>query len=238
MDKFFLADMITDRLEKEIGMTAKPFPAEIKTLKKALPSGELCFETALYQAEKLKKIVICRQRYGEDGAGTLVMLAAEDDYDLPFTLANIAYDFGVKGKIFTEFEPTLLVKDEESTKKYVDPLTHWCEEIANIPSEPVTGFMDPGEFLKSQEPPTKYMRFVSYDYNDQILEFAKKFFDIYLEMYRKAAPVTDDQRKRKMHSFKSEWNKHILPDDPSGVMITGTFGQETAELFYDHFVYL
>ena len=238
MNKYILADTVTERLKREIGMVAKPLPEEIKTIEKVLPSGRVSFESALYQAEKLKKIAIIKHSHGESGAGTLVMIAAEDEYDLAYALMDVAFDFGLKGKIFTEFEATLLVKDEESTRKYVDPFRKWYEEICKLPSEPVSAFMEPGEFLKANEPPTKYLRYVPYDYADEVLKFAQQFFDIYLDMYRKAEPVKDEQRRRKIDAFKLEWNKHILPDDPSGVMIMEAFGQQTAELFYDYFVYL
>ena len=73
MNKYILADMITERLTREIGMVAKPLPEEIRVLDKVLPSGRERFEFALYQAEKLKKISINKRSHGADSAGTLVM---------------------------------------------------------------------------------------------------------------------------------------------------------------------
>ena len=64
------------------------------------------------------------------------------------------------------------------------------------------------------------------------------FFDIFLDIYRKAEPVKDAERRRKMDAFRSERNKHILGDDPSGQVLIEAFGRQTAELFYNYLVYL
>lgn len=84
--------MATDRLKREIGIIAKPLPEQIKTLEKELPSGRMRFETNIYQAEKLKRITISKRSLGEDSAGSVVMIIADDEYDLPFILADIAFD--------------------------------------------------------------------------------------------------------------------------------------------------
>ncbi len=65
MNKYILADMVTERLKREIGMVPKPLPEELKTLETVLPSGRVRFENALYQAEKLKKITISKRSLGE-----------------------------------------------------------------------------------------------------------------------------------------------------------------------------
>ena len=56
----------------------------------------------------------------------------------------------------------------------------------------------------------------------------------FIDIYRKAEPVKDAQRKMKMDTFRSKWNKYFLDDDPSGVMLIEAFGRKTAELFNDH----
>ena len=237
MNKYILGDMVTEKLKREIGLVDKPFPEELKILETVLPSGETRFEGALYQADKLKKITISNHTHGE-GGGTVVMIVANDDYDLPFILADIAFGFGKKYTIFTEFEVMPLIKDEESTRKYVDPFRKWREAIGKLPAEPVSGFGEVGEFLKANVSPTEYIRFVPEAYTDEVLKFADQFFDIFLDIYRRAEPVKNAQRKREMDTFRLEWNKHALDDDPSGVMIIEAFGRRRAELFYDYFVNL
>ncbi len=241
MNKYILADMVTEKLKREIGMVAKPLPEELKILEKVVPSGRLRFESALYQAEKLKKIAISNHSHGESGAGTMVIIVADDEYDLPFIVVDIAFgafDFGEKGKIFTEFEAKPLVKDEESTRNYVDPFRKWREALGKLPSEPVAASAEVGEFLKANMSPTEYVRLIPDAYTDEVVKFADQFFDIFLDIYRKAEPVKDVQRKRKMDAFRSEYNKHVLEEDPSGVMLINAFGRETAELFYDYLLYL
>jgi hypothetical protein len=238
MNKYILADMVTEKLKREIGMVAKPLPEELKTLEAVLPSGRVRFEAALYQAEKLKKITISKHSHGESGAGTVVIIVADDEYDLPFIVVDIAFDFGEKGKIFVEFEAKPLVKDEESTRKYVEPFRKWREAIGKLPAELPTAFGEPGEFLKANVSPNEYVRLIPDDYTDQVLNLADQFFDIFLDVYRKAEPVKDAQRKSKMEAFRSEYNKHVLEEDPSGVMLINAFGRETAELFYDYLLYL
>jgi len=238
MNKYILADMVTERLTRELGMIPKYLPEELKKLETDLPSGRVQTEPALYQAEKLKKIVISKRSQGENLAGTLVMLISEDDYDFPFTLADVTFDFAGKGKMFVAFQFRPLVKDDESTRKYVEPLRKWFEAINEIPSEPVTLPKEPGEFLKKNVTPIRYIRIVQEDYINEVLDFAQQFFDIVVDIYRKAEPVKDVRRRKEMDTFRSEWNKHILSDDPSGQSLAEAYGQKTAELFFDYLVYL
>lgn len=238
MNKYILADIVTERLTRELGMVAKPLPEELKKLETVVPSGRVCTEPALYQAAKLKKIVISKRSQGENLAGTLVMLISEDEYDFPFTLADVTFDFAGKGKMFVAFQFRPLVKDDESTRKYVEPLRKWFEAINKIPSEPVTPPKEPGEFLKKNVTPIRYIRIVQEDYIDQVLNFAQQFIDIVLDIYWKAEPVKDARRRKEMDTFRSEWNKHILSDDPSGQSLAEAYGWKTAELFFDYLVYL
>jgi len=238
MNKFILADMVTEKLKKEIGMVAKPLPGELMTMEGDLPSGRVRFENTLYQADKLKKITIGKHSHGERGAGTVVMVVADDNYDLPFIVVDIAFDFGEKGKIFTEFEAKPLVKDEESIQKYVEPFRKWREALGTLPAEPSPGAREVGEFLKANMSPNEYVRLIPEAYTDEVLKFADQFFDIFIDIYRKAEPVKDAERRRKMQAFRAEYNKHVLEEDPSGVTLMNAFGRETAELFYDYLLYL
>jgi len=235
MNKYILADMIIERLNREIGMGEKPLPEELKKLETVLPSGRVRTEPALYQAAKLKKIVISKRSRGENLAGTLVMIISEDDYDFPFTLADVTFDFAGKGKMFVAFQFRPLVNDDESTKKYVEPLRKWLEAINKIPSEPVTSPKEPDEFFVT---PIRYIRIVQGDYINEVLDFAQQFFDIVVDIYRKAEPVKDVRRRKEMDTFRSEWNKHILSDDPSVQSLAEAYGQRTATLFCEHLVYL
>lgn len=238
MNKYILADMVTEKLTREIGMVAKPLPEELKTLATASTSGRGSTEIALYQAEKLKKISIIKSQRRETTAGAVVLIVGDDEYDLPFIVVDVAFISGEKSKIFAEFEAKPLVKDEESTRKYVEPFRKWREAIGKLPSEPVSGFGEPGEFLKANVSPTEYLRFLSDDYTDEVLTFADQFFDIYLDVYRKAEPVKDIQRRTKIDAFRAEYNRYVLEEDPSGVSLIEAYGRQTAELFYNYLVYI
>ena len=238
MNKYVLADMVTERLKRETGMVAKPLPQEIKHLETAPPAERVCFDFALYQADKLKKISINKRSHGESSAGTLVMIIGADEYDLPFTLADVTFGFAGKDKMFTAFQFRPLVQDEESTRKYVEPFRKWYQAISKLPSESVTRYGQSGELLKPTPSAVKYVRGIHHDYTDQVLNFAQQFFDIFLEIYRKAEPVKDIDRRRKMDAFRAEWNKHILEDDPSSQTLIKNFGRRTAELVYEYLVYL
>jgi len=229
MNKYILADMVTEKLEREIGIVAKPLPEELKII------GS---EIALYKAKKLKKISIIKTQRGETGAGTVVMIVGDDEYDLPFIIAAIGFDFGEKGKIAMEFDAMPLVKDEESTRKYTDPFRKWREAIGKLPSEPISGFGEPGKFLRDCMSPIEYLRLLPDDYTDEMLNFTEQFFDIFLDIYRKAEPVKDIQRRREIDAFRAEYNKHVLDDDPDGIALMEAFGRPTAELFYDYLIYL
>ena len=235
MNKYILADMVTEKLKREIGMTPKPFPEELKTLEKVSPPEIMRFENALYQAEKLKKIAISKHSHGE-GAGTVVMIAAEDEYDLPFVVVDVAFNFGKKGKIFAEFEAKPLVWDEESTRRYTDPFRKWREEIGRLPSEPITGFGESGEFLKAHHSQIHYIYFIPEEYTDKVLNLADQFFDIFVGIYRKAEPVEDVERRRKMDAFRSEYNRYSLDQDQSGQLLINMLGREKAQLYFEYFV--
>ncbi len=166
------------------------------------------------------------------------MLVGDDEYDLRFILADIAFDFGEKGKIFVEFEAKPLVKDEESTRNYVDPFRKWREAIGKLPAKPPSISGGVGEFLKANMSPTEYVRLIPDAYTDEVVKLADQFFDIFLDIYRKAEPVKDAQRRRKIDAFRSEFNKRMLDEDPSGVMLMEAFGRQTTELFYDYLINL
>ncbi len=238
MNKYILADMVTERLKREIGMVAKPIPEELKTLEGMLRSERRYYAPALYRAEKLKKILISKRSQGESTAGTVVVIIADDEYDLPWTLADITFDFAGKGKMYVTFQVRPLVKDEESTKKYVAPFRKWREAIDKIPSEPDTRVREPGGFLETDPSPILYRRIHSDNYANEVMNFAEQFFDIFLDIYRKAEPVKDAQRRKEMDAFRSEWNQKILGTAPSGKTLVEIFGQQTAQLFYEYLMYL
>ena len=238
MNKFILGDMVIDKLQREIGIVAKPLPDELMTMEKATPSGRRRSEITLYKTDKLKKISIIKTHHGESTDSTVVMIIGADEYDLPFVLANIGFNFGKEDKIFTEFEAMPLIKDNESTRKYIEPFQKWREAIGKLPSEPVTEFGEPGEIWKSNLSPTEYLRYIPDDYSDEVMKLAEQFFDIFLNIYRQAEPVNDAERRTKLDAFRSEFNKRILDEDPSGIALIEAFGRKKAELFYEYLVYL
>jgi len=234
--KYILAEMVTERLVREIGMVAKPLPDQIKILETELPAGKARFETALYRTEKLKKITIGRRSLGEEGGGTVVMMVADDAYDIPFVLADLAFDSVGKGTITAGFQLRPLVKDEKSTEQYINPFLKWYHAIDKLPSEPV--HLDVGEYLKANPAPLNYLGRIPYGYLDEVLKFTEQFFDILLDIHRESEPVTDAQRRKIMEAFRLEYNQNIFGDDFSGKVLIKAFGRKTAALFYDYLVYL
>ncbi len=164
-------------------------------------------------------------------------LVQEDEYELPFIVVDVTFWSLETNKIFAEFDANPIVKDDESMKEY-GPFRTWREAIGKMSSEPMTGFPEPGEFLKAALSTINYLRFVPVEHTDEVLTFTDQFFDIFIDMHRKAEPVRDVERRRKMDAFRTEYNRHALDDDPSGVLIMNAFGRETAQLFYEHLVNL
>jgi hypothetical protein len=236
MNKYILADMVTEKFIRELGMVERLLPEEIKTLEKDLPTGRLRFDSALYQAEKLKRITIGRRSRGDSGAGTVVMLISDDEYDLPFILADMAFDFFGKGRISAGFQLRPLIKDKESMRTYIDAFQNWYEAICKLPGEPV--FLDVGKFLKANPAPINYLASLPDDYADELIIFAGQFIDIFVDIYRKVEPVKDAERRSKMDAFRLEYNQKILGDDYSGKMLIEAFGRQKAAMFYDYLVYL
>jgi hypothetical protein len=238
MNKHILADIVTEKLIREMGMIAKPLPEELTPLEKDLPTGKQRYGCALYKAKKLKKISIIKTQRGETSAGSVIMIIGEEEYDLPFVLVAVGFVSGEKSKLAVEFEAMPLIMDEESIKKYIDPFRNWRKALGKLPSEPITGFSQPGEVWTSNLSPTDYLQYIPDEYTDEVLNFARQFFDIFLDIYRKAVPVKDTERRKQMDVFRLKFNKHILEEDPDGVILTETFGRQKAELFYDNLIYL
>jgi len=131
-----LAEMVTEMMKREIGMATKPLPEQIKTLTTDLPTGKARFESSLYQAEKLKKITISKRSLDDQDGGTVVMIVPDDEYDIPFILADLAFDFAGKGRITAGFKLKPLVMDAQSTNKYIDPFRRWYREMKKLPQNP------------------------------------------------------------------------------------------------------
>ncbi len=105
-------------------------------------------------------------------------------------------------------------------------------------SEPVSGFGEPGEFIRDSMSPIEVMRFIPVDYLDQVLDLSKQFFEIALDFWRKAEPVKDAQRREKIDAFRREYNRNILEEDPSGRTSVEAFGREKALLYFENFAFL
>lgn len=237
MNKYFIIEAITEKLEGEIGMVAKPFPEELKVLEAEVPPfGKIRFDASLYQAEKLKRISFNKHMMGETFVGSGVVIAAEDEYDLPFIVVDISLVSTDTSKIFAELEAKPLVKDEESMRNYIDPFWKWREAMGKLPSEPITGLGEVGTFLKDTLSPIHYLNFIPVEYSDEVLRLTEQFFNVFVRIYRKAKPVTDAERRQKMDAFRTEYNRYVLDQDPSGVALINAFGREKAQLFYEHLV--
>jgi len=237
MDKYIINDMFTEKLKREIGMVSKPFPEELKILEaEVAPFGKSRFESSLYQTEKLKKIAFLKHTFGETFVGTVVIIVAADEYDLPFIVVNVASWSRETSKIFAELGAKPLVWDEESTRKYDNPFREWLEAIRKLPSEPIAGFEESGEHLKAFQSPIGYQGLLPVEYLDKVLNLTDQFFNIFVNIHRKAEPVEDVQRRRKMDAFRSEYNRYALDEDPSGMALIAGWGREKAQLFFEHLV--
>ena len=241
MNKYIIADMVIDMLKKEMNLVDYPLPEELRVMEGENPTyGKVSNRAARYKADKIKKVSVIRHDIGGKLVGAVIMIMGEDEYDFPFIVVNVAFvpSEGGKDKVFAEFEAKPLVKDEESTRKYMDPLREWREAIGKLPSEPMSGFGEPGEFVKANISPIEYIRYIPIEYLDEVLELAKQFFEIVLDFWRKAEPVKDPQRREKIDTFRREYNRHILEDDPSGRTSIATYGREKALLSFENLTFL
>jgi hypothetical protein len=241
MNKYILGDTIIPMLKKEMNLVDHPLPEEVMVMEGEHPTfGKVSNQSSRYKANKIKRVTDSRHDVGGMLVGTNIMIMGEDEYDFPFIMANIAFvpGEGGKDKIFVEINAMPLIKDEESTRKYVKPLRGWRETIGKLPAEPVSGFGEPGEFIKESISPFQYLRFVSIDYLDQVLDLTKQFFEIVLDFWRKAEPVKDIQRREKIEAFRREYNRNILEEDPSGRASIEAFGREKALLSFENKTFL
>jgi len=150
MNKYILGDTIIPMLKKEMNLVDYPLPEELRVREGEHPTFGKVFETASrYKADKTKRVAFTRLDFGGAFVGSVAMIFGGDEYDFPYVIETLCFvpGEGGKDKIFAEFDAMPLVKDEESTRKYVDPLRGWREAIDKIPSEPVSGLGKPGEFI-------------------------------------------------------------------------------------------
>jgi hypothetical protein len=241
MNKYIVSEIVRDMLKKEMNMVDYPLPKEFEMQEgQHSDYGKMFNQVTRYKAHKLKRIAILDVDIGGNFIGSVILIASEDEYDFPFIVVNVAFsqDKNGKDRIFVEFESKPLVKDEESTRKYIDPLRSWREAIGNLPSEPMSGFGEPGDFLKANISPIEYIRWVPIEYLDQILDFTRQFFEIILDYWRKAEPVQDPERRKKIDEFRREYNRHILDEDPSGRTAIETFGREKALLYFQNLSFI
>jgi len=237
MNKYFLAEEMIEKLKKEIGMVPKPFPEELKVLEGELnPFGKVRFESFLCQAEKLKRISFNRHMMGDNIVGSAIVIAAEDEYDLPFIVAGVTFVSADTDKILTELEAKPPIKDEESICNNTDPFRTWRKAIGKLPSEPVTGFGEPGSFLMENMSAIRCQQFIPVEYSDEVFRLTEQFFEIFISIYHKAKPVTDATRRQKMDDFRAEYNRCVLEQDPSGVALINAFGREKAQHYYERMI--
>ncbi|MFC1591041.1 hypothetical protein ACFL43_00805 [Thermodesulfobacteriota bacterium] len=236
MNKHILAKMVIERLQQETSLIECPLPEQIKTITTDHLKGRVHIESALYQADKLKKISISNRVMGTNNAGTVVMIIADDAYDLPFILMDIAIDAAGSGSITAGFKIRPLVADAISTQKYIRPFSAWLDGIKTLPAAPV--HLDVGSYLKDNPAPLDYRGTVGLDHNQKLLAYTNQFIDILLDIYHTLQPVEDAYRRTQMDAFRQEYNRNILGTDYSGKMLVQAFGQQTAEIFYEHLVYL
>jgi hypothetical protein len=241
MNKYIVGDMVTEMLKKEMNLVDYPLPEEIRVMHGEHPTyGKMFRECFRYKADKIKRVSVIRHDVGGILVGAVIMIVCDDKYDFPFIVVNVAFVpvKGGKDKIFTEFEAKPLVKDEESTRKYINPLRSWRKAIGQLPSEPMSGFGEPGEFVKANISPIEYIRYVPIYYLDRVLDFTRQFFEIIVDFWRKAEPVKDIERRRKIDEFRREYNRHILDEDPSGRTAIATYGREKALLGFENLTFL
>jgi len=241
MNKYIAGDIAREILEKEITLTEDPLPEDLRVREGEHPGyGKMLNRVARYKADKLKRITILDHDVGGKFIGTVIMMVGEDGYDFPFIVVNIGFapDASGKDRIFVEFEAKPLVKDDESTRKYIQPLRAWREALAQLPSEPMSGFGEPGEFVKANLSPIEYIRWVPLEHLDRVLDFFRQFFTTVVAYWRQAAPVEDAARRNKIADFRQAYNSHILDEDPSGRTAIATYGREQALRYFENVTFL
>ena len=241
MNKYILADMITPILKKEMNLVDYPLPEELRVREGEHPNFGKVFEKASrYKADKTKRVAFTRLDFGGAFVGSVAMIFGGDVYDFPYVIETLCFvpGEGGKDKIFAEFDAMPLVKDEESMRKYVEPLRGWREAIDKLPSEPVSGLGKPGEFILDSVSQIEVLRFIPIDYLDELLDLSKQFWEIALDFWRKAEPVKDIQRMEKINAYRGEYNRHILEEDPTGQFNVEVFGREKALLYFDNLAFV
>jgi hypothetical protein len=241
MDKYMAGKVAMEILGKAMNVTDYPLPEDLRVREGSHPSyGKMVNQAARYRADKLKRIAILNHDVGGSFIGSVIMIVGEDGYDFPFIVVNIAFapDATGKDRIFVEFESKPLVKDDESTRKYIEPLRAWREALVKIPSEPMSGFGDPGEFVKANLSPIEYIRWVPMEHLDEVMDFFRQFFEIVVDFWRQAEPVPDAARRQQIDDFRQAYNHHILDDDPSGRASIAAYGREQALRYFENVTFL
>jgi len=232
MNENSIAEMAMEKLKRGTGMVEKAIPAEIQALDAEFPPGrKIHWKASLYQAEHLKIMSFHRFQLGDNHDGTAIFLIPNDERYLPFVLGNVSFRYGPETKIFTEFTLEPMAKDEKSLAESSEPFRKWREELEKLPSEKIPGYPEVDEFIRTNLSKLHYMRLVPYAYRGELLSLTDRFFDIYLDVYRKASPLMDSETIKSREAFRAMWNQSLREKDASGILIIKAFGQERAQLF-------
>ena len=241
MNKYMAGDVAKEILTKDMGITDYPLPEDLRVREGSHPTrGKVVNRATRYKADKIKRIALLNHDVGGQFIGSVIMIVGEDGYDFPFIVVNIAFapDATGQDRIFVEFEAKPLVKDAESTRKYIEPLHAWREALGKLPSEPMSGFGEIGEFVKANLSPIEYVRWVPMEHLDAVMYLFRQFFAIIVDYWRQAEPVEDAARRKQIADFRQAYNSHILDDDPAGQTSIATYGREQALRYFENVTFL
>jgi hypothetical protein len=228
-----LDELDLEPLDTYQGMDTAP----ARSFKKPMASGGYS-SFRLKGSDKVDKIVYGELHYLNRAKYCAMNMTASDDYDLPI----FACEFDETSKrlsVTVDLMPLVdVVVHPEYREKYLDPLADIWRRYRTVP-----GLTDEGRCLVqrrygpwpwARETLSPYPidgRIADPDHRYKSIEAIVAYARVWIDLLKKAQPVTDEGYRREMLIRKRAMQKYYRDLDPGGEVIKKIFGEEQHRLF-------
>jgi len=182
-----------------------------------------------YRAEKCEKITICNCILMERILTSTVIAIPSDDYEFPMLVLEWSETESVIS-VVADYVPLVdMVMHEAYRMKYLDPLDPYWTKYKELPG------MAPNRFAWSR------MLFSPYYLSGHIskqdgsniracLQLMQDYLDLWLTLYEKAEPITDNAHKKYVKERKTQVRKIFRENDEGAKSLLQMVGKEIIDV--------
>ncbi|HUT83453.1 MAG TPA: hypothetical protein VMX95_02295 [Thermodesulfobacteriota bacterium] len=182
-----------------------------------------------YQTDKCEKITICNCILMERILTSAVIAIPNDDYELPMLVLEWSETESVISVVVDYIPLVDLVMREDYRVKYLDPLDQYWTKYKELPG------MAPNRFAWSR------MLFSPYYHSGHIpkqdeknikasLELMQNYLELWIDLCKKAEPITDDTHKEHVKARKARIRKIFRDNDEGAKSLLQMVGKEIIDI--------